>query len=186
MLVLVGVYSLNRIICDFVNKYDKNGTEQMVKAMTKVTGMIITLLIVIIFSLTVYKDKIGDEYINANSYPVKAVEWIKENLDTSEIRLYNEYNYGSYILFQDIPVFIDSRADLYTPEFNGDEDKDIFTDFLNTAGLSVHYDTMFDKYDITHLLIPKNAKMNNFIKEDEDYKELYKDDDFIIYERLDA
>lgn len=184
MLVLIGVYSFNRMLCDFIDKYDKDGVEQMMKNTTKITGMIITILLIIIISLTTFKEKVGNKYISKRSYPVEAVEWIKENLNVSEIRLYNEYNYGSYILFQDIPVFIDSRADLYTPEFNGDKDKDIFTDFLNTASINVHYDTIFDKYDITHLLIPKNAKINLFLKDDEDYKELYKDNNFIIYERL--
>lgn len=184
MLVLIGVYSLNTMLCDFIDKYDKTGVEQMIKAITRVTGMIITILLVMVVSLTVFREKVNNKYISKRSYPVEAVEWIKENLNIAEIRLYNEYNYGSYILFQDIPVFIDSRADLYTPEFNGDKEKDIFTDFLNTASINVHYNTTFDKYDITHLLIPKNAKINLFLKDDEDYKELYKDDNFIIYERL--
>ena len=81
-------------------------------------------------------------------------------------------------------MFIDSRADLYTPEFNGDKNKDIFTDFVRVSSLSVHYEDIFDKYDITHLIIPNNSKMNLFVSKDENYKELYKDDHFVIYERL--
>lgn len=184
MLVLIGIYSFNRMLCDFIDKYDQDGVEKMMKNITRVTGMIITILLVIIISLMTFKDKVGNKFISKRTYPVDAVEWIKENLNVSEIRLYNEYNYGSYVLFQNVPVFIDSRADLYTPEFNGDKDKDIFSDFLDTASVNVHYNTTFDKYDITHLLIPRNAKINLFLKEDEDYKELYKDDNFIIYERL--
>lgn len=37
------------------------------------------------------------------------------------MKIYNEYNYGSYLLFRGIPVFVDSRADLYTPQFNGEK-----------------------------------------------------------------
>ena len=33
------------------------------------------------------------------------------------MKIYNEYNYGSYLLFRGIPVFIDSRCDLYTKEY---------------------------------------------------------------------
>jgi len=75
--------------------------------------------------------------------------------------LYNEYNYGSYILYQGVPVFIDSRADLYTPEFNGDKDKDIFTDALQIANVSKYYEDGFEKYDFTHLLIPKTIPLLN-------------------------
>ena len=37
------------------------------------------------------------------------------------------------MLFRGIPVFIDSRADLYAPEFSG-KAEDIFMDFINTSG----------------------------------------------------
>lgn len=39
------------------------------------------------------------------------------------MKLFNEYNYGSYLLYKGVPVFIDSRADLYAPEFNGNVQK---------------------------------------------------------------
>ncbi len=184
MLVLLGIYSVNRLVCDFIDKYDSEGTKKAMDKIIEPAGIIITMLLVILVSLTVYKPKIGNPYIDKSSYPVDAAQYIKENLNLSEIRLYNEYNYGSYLIYQDIPVFIDSRADLYTPEFNGDKEKDIFSDFLNAASVNVHYEKIFDKYKITHLLIPKNAKINLFIEKDANYKELYKDDYFVIYEKL--
>ena len=63
-----------------------------------------------------------------------------ENIDLENARFYNEYNYGSYMLFRGIPVFIDSRADLYAPEFSGNKDEDIFykTDHHWTS-LGVYY-----------------------------------------------
>ena len=63
--------------------------------------------------------KTNDKFIDQSSYPIKAADYILENLEIDKIKLYNEYNYGSYLLYRGIPVFIDSRADLYTPEFNG-------------------------------------------------------------------
>lgn len=184
MLTLLGVYSINRLICDLFNKYDPEGTAKFMKSITSGFGAVITILLVILISVVEYKPKIGASYISESSYPVKAVEWLKENVNTQEMRLYNEYNYGSYILMQDVKVFIDSRADLYTPEFNGNENLDIFTDAVQTAGVSKYYEDTFDKYDITHLLIPTNGKSNMFISKDENYEELYKDDHFVIYLRI--
>ena len=131
-------------------------------------------------------------YISTSSYPVDACKWIKENLDYKNIRLYNDYNYGSYMLFEDIPVFIDSRCDLYTPEFNGEYDKkekkykgrDVFTDFINISSISTYYDTKFDEYKITHIIIKKNSKLKMLISRDDKYKEIYSDSNFVIYERL--
>ena len=105
----------------------------------------------------------------------------------STIRFYNEYNYGSYLIYRGIPVFIDSRADLYAPEFSGKED-DIFMDFIDVSSIGVFYEDIFEKYDITHLIMYKNAKINMIIEETKDpnYKELYSDKYFVVYERLNA
>ena len=184
MLTLIGVYSINRLICDLFNKYDPEGTHKFMTKITTGFGAIITILLVILIGVVQFKPKAGNSYINESSYPVQAVKWLKENVNTSEIRLYNEYNYGSYLLYQDVKVFIDSRADLYTPEFNGDSEKDVFSDAVQVASISRYYEDVFDKYEITHLLIPNNTKMNMFISRDENYKELYKDNNFVIYERL--
>ena len=44
--------------------------------------------------------------------------------DIKNMRIFNEYNFGSQLLFRGIPVFIDSRCDLYSPEFNGTYNKE--------------------------------------------------------------
>lgn len=184
MLALLGVYSINRLITDLFEKYDKEGIIKFTKIISSGFGRVITILLIVLLSIAIYKSQAGDKFIDSNAYPVEASKYIKENLNLEEIRLYNEYNYGSYLLYEGIPVFIDSRADLYTPEFNGDKDKDVFTDFIKTSALNIHYETTFNKYNITHLIIPNNAKVNLFISKDDNYKELYKDEQFVIYERL--
>ena len=110
-----------------------------------------------------------------------------ENLDVDNIKIYNEYNYGSYLLYRGIPVFIDSRADLYTPEFNKndeqDEGRDIFSDYINISTIGTYYETKFTQYEITHVIVVNNAKLNMFLSRNDEYKKLYKDDHFTIYER---
>ena len=90
------------------------------------------------------------------------------------------------MLFKGIPVFIDSRADLYTPEFNKTEEKegrDIFSDYINISSINLYYEDKFEEYDITHVVVLKRSKLNMFLSRNKDYKELYKDDRFVIYER---
>ena len=71
-----------------------------------------------------YKGKINNEFVNSSSYPVKAADYILEELDINNMRLFNEYYYRSYLLYRGIPVFLASRADLYAPEFNGKKKAD--------------------------------------------------------------
>ena len=193
MFVLIGGFVFAKLIVALIDKYDKGGTEQAINAMTTIWGKIITILLGILVSFMLYKGKIYNPIVNESSYPVKACDYILENLDISNMRLFNEYNYGSYLLFRGIPVFIDSRADLYTPEFNGTknedgeyEGRDIFSDYINISNISTYYENKFDKYDITHVLIKDNTKLNMFLSRDkEHYKELYSDDNFVLYERID-
>ncbi len=183
MFALVCTIILNKLICSMINKYDPEGCKKLIKRMTGILGMIITINLVLIISIINYKPKMKDKFVDESSYPVMAADYILNNLDIENIKLYNEYNYGSYLLFRGIPVFIDSRADLYSPEFN--EGVDIFNDYLNLAGLSIdNVEEVLDKYGITHLIMYKDAKLRTFIKQDkEKYEQLYEDDHFCIYER---
>lgn len=136
---------------------------------------------IIVFASTLYfliPYEYKKEYV-AKKYPIFATEYIKENLDYENIRLYNDYEIGSYLLMNDIPVFIDSRADLYLEEFN--TNCTIFKDFLD---FNDEYKSIIKKYDITHLLLKKNSKVRKEIKDNKDYNIIYSDDDYSIYEVL--
>ena len=190
MFVLIGGFVFAKLIVSLINKYDKEGTDKVVKAMTSLFGKIITILLGILVSFTLYKGKIGNSYVSQSTYPVKACDYILENLDTENMRIFNEYNFGSYLIYRKIPVFVDSRADLYTPQFNGNkneegkyEGRDIFSDYLNISNISTYYENKFAEYDITHVLIRKNSKLNMFLSRDDNYVELYSDNNFVLYER---
>lgn len=182
MFLIIGVLSVNKLICFFMNKYDPKFCEKVETIMTSLVGKIVTLALITAISYYIGKDKLDDNYINSSSYPVEASNYILNNLDINNMRLYNEYNYGSYLLYRGIPVFIDSRADLYAPEFNGRQD--IFSDFLNISNIGVYYEDKFEEYGITHVIVYRNAKLNMFLSRNNDYKQLYLDNNFVIYERL--
>ena len=178
---------LNRLIMNFSENYNFHIEEKFMKIVLTKIGIIVVTAVMVYFSYDMIKGKLNDEYIEKSSYPVDACEYILENIDLGKARFYNEYNYGSYMLFKGIPVFIDSRADLYAPEFSGKEE-DIFSDFINTSNIGVFYEDTFEKYDITHVITYKNSKMNMIITKTKDpnYKLLYSDDYFTIYERVSA
>lgn len=193
MLILIGNFIFVKLIVQMINKYDNKTYENIEKFMTGIFGQIITVLLVVSISLIILKPKVNNKFVDESTYPVKACNYILENLDINNIKLYNEYNFGSYLIYRGIPVFIDSRADLYAPEFNGtkNEDgkydgRDIFSDFLNISNIGTFYEGKFREYEITHLLMGKNTKLNLLISRDDNYKLLYSDKNFVIYERLNA
>ena len=190
LLVLIGGFIFAKLIVALIDKYDREGTNQVIGAMTTFFGKIITVLLGILISFSLYRGKINTPIVSSSSYPVAACDYILKYLNVDEIKIFNEYNYGSYMLYRGIPVFIDSRADLYTPEFNGtkNEDgeyvcRDIFSDFVNVTNISTYYENVFNKYGITHVLIRTNSKLEMLLERDSNYKVLYSDDNFILFER---
>ena len=188
MFMIIGIYIFAKWVTEIATKYDKTGTEKTMKFMTSLIGKVLTICIVSFICLFFVKAKWELKIVDDTKYPVQASDWILENLDVKKIKLYNEYNYGSYLLYRGIPVFIDSRADLYAPEFNkrDDEEKgrDIFSDYINISTIGTYYEDKFKEYGITHVIMYTNAKLNMFVSRNENYKEIYKDDHFVIYERL--
>lgn len=183
MFVLIGSIVLNRMAIQLIELYGSYKIKDSIK-MVDIVTIIAMCIVVLGLSKHFYKGKDKRPYINESIYPVKASEWILENLDINNMKLFNEYNYGSYLLFKGIPVFVDSRADLYSPEFN--EGCNVFMDFINTSGIGTYYGDTFKKYGITHAIMYKNSKMNMIIKktDSEKYNLLYSDDNFVIYEIL--
>lgn len=185
MFCIIGVLVVNKMICALIELYTKNGLERTFKWATTKLAYIVMIGIMLGLSYHFYEPKQNDKYIDASDYPVQACDYILENIDLTTARFYNEYNYGSYLIYRGIPVFIDSRADLYAPEFSGKKD-DIFMDFINTSSIGTFYEDTFKKYDITHVITYKNSKVNMIITETKDpnYKKLYDDKYFVVYERL--
>lgn len=183
MLALVGSIIVNRMSVQAIKIYEFDNIKKSSKKLFYCTFMVLATVSIIFISKDYIENKKDDEFVNEKTYPVQAADWILNNLDVQNIKLFNEYNYGSYLLYKGIPVFIDSRADLYAPEFNGLSD-DIFMDFINTSNISKYYGKTFKNYGITHVLVYKNSKIKMLIDnaDKEKYKKIYSDDHFVIYE----
>lgn len=182
---------LASLIGAMIEKYDKETFKKLENFVANWFGSIVIICLFIILGTNIIKPHIHSDYIDDTSYPVNASDWILSNLDINNMKLYNEYNYGSYLLFRGIPVFIDSRCDLYSPEFNEDkendiEGRDIFADALNIPAISVNYENKFEEYGITHVMLYSNAKLAMILEEDSNYKIIYDEGNFKIFERLSA
>ena len=191
MVIIICMFIAVRLICNVIKKEILNKLDQ---GCTDIVMIIIWICIVGIIGVPFIKNTINQEYVDENNYPVKASEYILNNLDIDNIKLYNEYNYGSYLLFKGIPVFIDSRADLYAPEFN--ENTNVFSDSINLNNINcniIEIEDKFSEYGITHLILYKNnskSKLAKYVEYNpERYNLIYptgelEDNNFYIFERL--
>lgn len=187
MFVLVGAIILNRILYNWMEKYEQNIDDKLIELFTTKIGACLLSAIIISLSLYFIIPKIDTTYIDESEYPVQMSDFMlqyfeENNIDIKDVRLYNEYNYGSYLLYRGIPVFIDSRCDLYAPEYN--QGRDIFTDFIDSSQINIWFEEIFNKYDITHIILSKDSKMYTIIEDSQiqGYKLLKEDENFVFYE----
>ena len=139
--------------------------------------MIITLIIFSIITIIVGINSIDFkkfDFHTKDNYPDKIVNYIKKNLDYKNIKLYTDFNFGSYIAFNDIPIFVDSRAEVYMKKFNGG--KDIINDFLKVDNYN-DYKKIFNKYKFDYALVYYNSNLYYYLKNDKDFELIYNEDD---------
>lgn len=180
LLALLGTVCFCRTFYMFFETYQLPSDTTIIPFILKKKVKITSYILVIIFAICTLSLQNQNTFINSELYPTNATKYIKENLDLQTIRLYNDYNFGSYLILEDIPVFIDSRADLYTKQFSG-LNYDIFDDYYYMAN---HYQQKFAEYQITHALLSKeNNEMHNRLQKDNNYHSIYEDEYFILYER---
>ena len=102
--------------------------------------------------------------------------------DLNPQRLYNHYNLGAYLMYKDILVFMDGRADMYTQ----DENKS-FEDFTSLIANSFVYEPkntiedIFDKYDFDAFLCIKTEPLNLYFKYNDNYKIVFEDEISVLY-----
>ena len=188
MFALFTAPILAKMIADMFYKYDRITYKKVIDFFSGAYGATILILAFILVFFHFAKPKIHADYINEREYPVQAAEWMISNLDVDNIRIYNDYNFGSYLVLKGIPVFIDSRCDLYTPEFNGNEKegikgRNIFADALDIAAIAVNHNDKFKEYGVTHVISYSNSKLCLTMDfEPDKYRNIYKDDYFKVYE----
>lgn len=180
-LALIGTICFARVFTMFLNNYNIPMEKKFISIVSNKKILIPLIIIIISLSTYLFSNQLKKDYVDKTLYPVEATKYIKKNLDTTNMRLFNDYNFGSYLLLNDLKVFIDSRADLYTKQFSKYK-YDIFDDYTYVVN---QYNQTFDFYNITHILIYKeNNNLYNVLKTDNMYKLLYEDKYFILYERL--
>lgn len=167
---VLSIFSFGRL-CNYKSRLLKNVVYS--KLFTVVLSIFFITLGIFVFK---YQEK--RNFVDQKKYPVLASTYIVNNLDYKNIRIYNGYDFGSYLLYRGIPVFIDSRADLYLEEFN--KDSLVFKDYMN---MFYNINELFEKYEFHYVLVSNNDKLNKVLMKDK-YKVIYGDSNFTLYEVL--
>jgi len=107
MLVLLGSFVLTRFSENVLMPNKSKDSEKIINILSNNTiSYLYIFMFIFIIIITPLSKNINSSFINEKYYPTQATEYIKTNLDVKNMRLFNEYDFGSY-LFES--RFISSR-----------------------------------------------------------------------------
>lgn len=176
--IIIGSISLSRLMMDNMGKIKKD-LDYLCKS--NIMKVIIIIPVLIMISAFFLKNIYKKPYVDENMYPVKASDYIIKNLDLDNLRIYNDFDYGSYLEFRGIKVFLDSRSEVYCKEFNNTS---ILEDWYNISYLKVNYKFVFEKYNFNYILLYRGEMLNNYLSLDSDYELVYGDNNFVLYKKV--
>jgi hypothetical protein len=136
-------------------------------------GLILLLALFAVF-LWVGDKAATNEAAIAEAYPAAAVDYLYEN-DLAQSRVFNSYGWGGYLIWREMPVFIDGRADVYGDEF-------IFY-YLRTYYGHERWRESLDDFDVEYVLIERSGVLVSLLLDAPEWRQIYEDDLARIFHR---
>ena len=133
--------------------------------------VLITISVILITTFYLGQNLINKQ-INNSSLNKEVIKIIKEEKPK---RLFNMYDYGGELIYNDIKVFIDGRADLYS-KYN-------YKDYLRISNLDGDYLTSLEKYNFDYLLVSNKYPIKTYLDNNSSYSSIYKNKEYTLYKK---
>ena len=163
------------LICAWEMKYfDLNyGFAPLLKKLAAVTAVIVALCICIV-----------PYNIMRSTYAWQVIDdFVKLHPDTN-VRMYTDFNCGSYAEWQGIRCYADPRAEVFLKSVNGKED--ILAEIWDSMHSKIGVAELQEKYDFDFWLVQMNYSLDNQLKNSPKYNMLFENDDYRIYKFLES
>lgn len=154
---------MNFIIFKYINKSDYG----------KEIFLMMGICIVFFISVTLLSKDRTVSRLNNSSLDKDLVELIKHEKPK---RLFNVYDFGGELIYNDIKVFVDGRADLYS-KYN-------FKEYLVMADFNTGVLDFIEKYDFDYYLVSNNFSITNYLKANDKYISLYSRDGIYLFKKV--
>lgn len=120
------------------------------------------------------------EYFTGTSYPIEAVQWVRDHRDRLGRRLYNDYGHGGFFVWwlPEEKIFIDGRM----PAWRKDNRR-MFQDYVALNQLNPPELSVLDKYSVDWAIVKNQSLLAQTLKESSLWRALYEDRKVTIYVR---
>lgn len=140
--------------------------------------------LLIVFGLAMSQNLMFANYIMENpiSEPItdKMIESVKS---LNAKHLYNDYDLGGYLIYNDIEVFVDSRADLYTKHNLKDSINLMSLRKVDTSKMSDDFDmeTVLNKYEFDAFIIKNSRPLYSYLSTNDKYELVLDDNNISLF-----
>ncbi|MCR5837574.1 MAG: hypothetical protein K6G88_13830 [Lachnospiraceae bacterium] len=157
----------------YVSKPKKQVTYDGTRSEKMVAGILFGLAVIMacfgLYNCTVtYHSKRG---LIAKAMNDDFIKLVKEEKPE---RLLNDYNYGETLIYNDIPVFIDSRADVYTGEIFSDYSKLYMLKLNDGDNNDETVEEILSKYNFDAFLLSNSSPLVTYLYDHKDKYEMIK------------
>jgi len=115
-----------------------------------------------------------EQQIERTRYPADALRFIQEH-GLTEKRVYNSYNWGGYLIWHGLRVFIDGRADVYGDAF--------IHEYMLAYWLLGDWRVPLDHYKVDYVLIESDLPLARLLEERDEWVRVYQDGLAVIFVR---
>ncbi len=121
-----------------------------------------------------------ETFFEQTDYPIEAVRWIRNHRQEVGTRLYHDYGYGGFLLWQlpGVKVFIDGRMPAWRIG-----DRRIFQDYVNLNRADSPDLSVLDRYGVDWALVPRGSALALTLESNPGWKSLYVDAKVVIVRR---
>lgn len=173
LMVIVSVTNVEHLISvikTMYNKYICGIKKEKINTINVI--MCSTYMVVMFVTGAFFGEPDSYEFLPEEEYPLKGMEYINSNIPENS-RIFNEYTWGSLMMLNNRKVFIDSRADLYTNEYN--KGTNVAIDYIDAIQCKKDFNKIFEKYSIDYLFISTDSNLYYNVENNPNYETLYKD-----------
>ena len=108
----------------------------------------------------------GNETAVTAAYPVAAVDFLQET-ELASSRGFNSYNWGGYLIWRGLPVFVDGRADVYGDSF--------LFEYRRTFDLKPDWQAPLQQYAVDYVLMEQGSQLALLLEESPEWRPIYTD-----------
>ncbi len=111
-------------------------------------------------------------------YPVAAVDFLEREGWAQTRNGYNHFDWGGYLIWRGVPVFIDGRPDMYGDDF--------MLMYMQTLAASPEWRDPLDEYAVDYVLTRPAGPLSILLTESDDWREVYRDEVALVFAKVEG